>query len=55
VLRFDVGGGGGGAGGALANEDVGFLEAGGGIGGFLPTGGGGFGLDIAISGLESDG
>lgn len=55
MLKFDVGGGGGGgAGGAPAREDVGFLEAGGGMGGFLPIGGGGRGLEIAISGLESD-
>jgi hypothetical protein len=50
VLKFEAGGGGGG--GAPIKEDVGFLDAGGGIGGFFPIGGGGLGLEIAISGVE---
>ena len=33
---------------------VGFLDAGGGIGGFFPIGGGGLGLDTAISGVECE-
>lgn len=32
--------------------DVGFLDAGGGMGGFFPMGGGGLGLETAISGFE---
>lgn len=55
-VRFEDGAGGGrgalegGRGGAMGGEgmpeaaDEGFREAGGGIGGFFPTGGGGFGL-----------
>lgn len=52
-VELELGGGGGGAGGILAVDDVGivavddgFLDAGGGIGGFFPVGGGGFGLFI---------
>lgn len=54
MLKFDAGpgGGGGGGGGAPAGDDVGFLEAGGGMGGFFPIGGGGLGLEMAISGVE---
>ena len=45
-------GGGGGAGGTDGVED-GFLDAGGGMGGFLPIGGGGFGFPSpCISGVE---
>jgi hypothetical protein len=35
-------------------EDVGFLDDGGGIGGFFPIGGGGLGLETAISGVECE-
>jgi hypothetical protein len=33
---------------------VGFLDAGGGIGGFFPIGGGGLGFECAISGVECE-
>lgn len=35
-------------------DDVGFLDAGGGMGGFFPIGGGSFGLETAISGVECE-
>lgn len=48
------GGGGGAAAGAGAGTAEGFLDAGGGIGGFLPTGRGGLGLLAAKSVVESE-
>lgn len=46
------GGGGGGAAGVAAAIPDGFLEVGGGIGGFFPSGGG-FGFEVGISGADA--
>lgn len=50
--RLDESGGGGGADGIDDAVDEGFRDEGGGIGGFLPIGGGGLGLEMLISGLD---
>lgn len=52
MLKLEAGGGRGG--GAPIKADVGFLDAGGGIGGFFPMGGGGLGLEMAISGVDCE-